>query len=138
MREAYSGVGHTLRPSYRVNESLVAAWVVAIVMATPTKGAGPPRFTGCNVARSMLGSRKSNSKEGEVGPVTDKTSTDKTSEATDPGRVRTPDKERRDGRPTGDGTDEPRSSTPQEQAPTIAPEEQGHSPSTEHAPGADL
>jgi hypothetical protein len=55
----------------------------------------------------------------------------------DPKSVRGPDAQRHDGRPATDndriGTD-----IPQEQAETVAPEEKGGSPSTEHAPGGDL
>jgi hypothetical protein len=55
-----------------------------------------------------------------------------------PGRVVGPDGSRGDGRPTGpvghpDGI-EPEAGT----FPTVAPEEEGETPSTEHAPGADL
>jgi hypothetical protein len=57
-----------------------------------------------------------------------------------PDDIRTPDGQRRDGRPTGGDRDDRDlgSGTPHEQAPTVAPEEEGGSPSTEHAPGADL
>lgn len=48
-----------------------------------------------------------------------------------PDEALAPDGSRRDGRPTGD---EP----PAEEAPTVAPEERGETPPTEHAPGADL
>lgn len=56
-----------------------------------------------------------------------------------PDQIRTPDsQERQDGRPTGtdDGALKPGISQPE--APTVAPEEEGSTPTTEHAPGADL
>jgi hypothetical protein len=54
--------------------------------------------------------------------------------------------ERDDGRPSDDDRDDaPRDSWPSsadasdgEDAPTIAPEERGGTPATEHAPGSDL
>ena len=54
-----------------------------------------------------------------------------------PKDVRGPDGTRADGRPT-DQPDAVRSRTPAEEAPTVAPEESGQRPTTEHAPGGDL
>ena len=54
-----------------------------------------------------------------------------------PKEVREPDGSRGDGRPT-DHPDAIRNRTPADQAPTVAPEEQGDRPTTEHAPGGDL
>ena len=56
----------------------------------------------------------------------------------DPKSVRGADGQRRDGRPVTDKDDGIGTDIPQEQAETVAPEEKGGSPSTEHAPGADL
>ena len=55
-----------------------------------------------------------------------------------PEEIRGPDEQREDGRPTGDQKDGLRPGAPQESVPTIAPEEEGETPSREHAPGADL
>ncbi len=49
-----------------------------------------------------------------------------------------PDGQRRDGRPTSGTTDEVEAGQPADETPTVAPEEQGSTPSTEHAPGGDL
>jgi hypothetical protein len=49
-----------------------------------------------------------------------------------------PDGQRRDGRPTSGVTDDVESGRPTDATPTEAPEEQGGTPSTEHAPGGDL
>ena len=57
---------------------------------------------------------------------------------TNPEDVRGPDRQRQDGRPTGEKTTGLRPGKPQESVPTIAPEEEGETPATEHAPGADL
>lgn len=43
---------------------------------------------------------------------------------------------RKDRRPTGDDEDGLRPGQDHQEAPTVAPEEAGHQPSTEHAPGA--
>jgi hypothetical protein len=50
---------------------------------------------------------------------------------------RAPDGQRRDGRPT-DPHAEGIKDVPHESAPTVAPEEEGATPTTEHAPGGDL
>jgi hypothetical protein len=55
-----------------------------------------------------------------------------------PESVRGPDGERRDGRPAIDKDEGIGTDIPQEEAETVAPEEQGGAPTTEHAPGADL
>lgn len=52
-----------------------------------------------------------------------------------PARIRSADGQRRDGRPAE--PDDPDTMTAPE-APTVAPEEEGKTPTTEHAPGADL
>ncbi|MEJ7748230.1 MAG: hypothetical protein WKF56_02945 [Candidatus Limnocylindrales bacterium] len=54
-----------------------------------------------------------------------------------PERIQAPDGTRGDGRPTGQG-DELIPGRPHEEVPTIAPEEEGSMPTTEHAPGSDL
>ena len=54
----------------------------------------------------------------------------------EPDQIRTPDGERRDGRPTEATLDDPVDKAGDH--PTVAPEEDGGSPSTEHAPGSDL
>jgi hypothetical protein len=46
--------------------------------------------------------------------------------------------ERSDGRPTGDDDDRLKAGRDPQAVPTVAPEEEGHAPATEHAPGADL
>ena len=56
----------------------------------------------------------------------------------EPDRIRTPNGERRDGRPSGDATSDPMPADHGVAPPTEAPEEKGGSPSTEHAPGGDL
>ena len=55
-----------------------------------------------------------------------------------PDGIRTPDGERRDGRPSGGTMDDPKRADRGGAPPTEAPEERGGSPSTEHAPGGDL
>lgn len=55
-----------------------------------------------------------------------------------PKEIDGPDGERRDGRPTSGVTDDVESGRPAEATPTVAPEEEGGTPSTEHAPGGDL
>lgn len=55
-----------------------------------------------------------------------------------PKEIDGPDGERRDGRPTSGVTDDVESGRPAEATPTVAPEEKGGAPSTEHAPGGDL
>ena len=55
-----------------------------------------------------------------------------------PDRVVGPDGSRGDGRPTGE-VGHPDSIEPEAATfPTVAPEEEGETPSTDHAPGADL
>lgn len=54
-----------------------------------------------------------------------------------PDEIDLPDGQRRDGRPTVQ-TDDIAAGRPAEHTPTVAPEEQGETPSTEHAPGGDL
>jgi hypothetical protein len=49
-----------------------------------------------------------------------------------------PDGQRSDGRPTSGTTDDIESGRPADATPTVAPEEEGATPSTEHAPGGDL
>ena len=56
----------------------------------------------------------------------------------DPASTRAAGGERSDGRPTGDDDDRLKAGKDQRTAPTVAPEERGHEPSTEHGPGADL
>lgn len=56
-----------------------------------------------------------------------------------PDEIRGVDDRRLDGRPTGMGeVDDLRPGTSADAAPTVAPEEEGGEPSTEHAPGGDL
>ena len=55
-----------------------------------------------------------------------------------PHEIDGPDDQRRDGRPTAAGTDDVGAARPADETPTIAPEEEGGEPSTEHAPGSDL
>jgi len=56
-----------------------------------------------------------------------------------PDRVVGPDGSRGDGRPTGaDDNPEGEAGPDVMDLPTVAPEEEGETPSTEHAPGADL
>lgn len=55
-----------------------------------------------------------------------------------PEDIRDAHDERQDGRPTGPDQDGLRPGTEQPAAPTVAPEEEGATPSTEHAPGSDL
>ena len=55
-----------------------------------------------------------------------------------PDEIDGPDGQRRDGRPTTGETEDVSSGQSAQQAPTVAPEEQGGTPSTEHAPGSDL
>ncbi len=55
-----------------------------------------------------------------------------------PHEIDGPDDQRRDGRPAGAGTDDIGADKPADKTPTVAPEEQGGEPSTEHAPGSDL
>jgi hypothetical protein len=66
--------------------------------------------------------------------VTDRTSND----LEEPDEIRAPDGQRRDGRPSDGTVDHPKPADQGEAHPTVAPEEKGGSPSTEHAPGADL
>ena len=55
-----------------------------------------------------------------------------------PHEIDGPDGERRDGRPTTGETEDVSSGQSAQEAPTVAPEERGGTPSTEHAPGGDL
>ena len=56
-----------------------------------------------------------------------------------PHEIDGPDGQRRDGRPTAPApTDDVAAGRPAEHTPTVAPEEEGATPSTEHAPGGDL
>jgi hypothetical protein len=55
-----------------------------------------------------------------------------------PHEIDGPDDERRDGRPTTAPTEGVGAGRPADETPTVAPEEQGGKPSTEHAPGSDL
>jgi hypothetical protein len=52
--------------------------------------------------------------------------------------IRTRNDQRRDGRPTGTSDEGLQPGADHGSVPTVAPEEEGGSPSTEHAPGADL
>ncbi|MFL5674185.1 MAG: hypothetical protein ACJ779_04215 [Chloroflexota bacterium] len=54
-----------------------------------------------------------------------------------PADTRATDHQRRDGRPSDPDAEGIRD-VPHESAPTVAPEEKGGSPTTEHAPGGDL
>ncbi len=56
----------------------------------------------------------------------------------EPDQIRSSDEQRQDGRPTGGDEHGLKPGAEPRDAPTIAPEEQGGSPSTEHAPGSDL
>ena len=57
-----------------------------------------------------------------------------------PEEIRGEDGQRKDGRPTGPKDEETglRPGAPAESQPTVAPEETGGTPTTEHAPGGDL
>ncbi len=55
-----------------------------------------------------------------------------------PHEIDGPDDQRRDGRPATAGSDDLGSGRPASETPTVAPEEEGGEPSTEHAPGSDL
>jgi hypothetical protein len=55
-----------------------------------------------------------------------------------PETIRDSEHQRRDGRATDESTEVERGARDGGEAPTIAPEEKGGSPSTEHGPGADL
>lgn len=55
-----------------------------------------------------------------------------------PETIRDDHDERRDGRPTGPDQDGLRPGADHQSAPTVAPEEEGATPTTEHAPGSDL
>jgi hypothetical protein len=55
-----------------------------------------------------------------------------------PDEIRDADGERSDGRPTGGDKTGEAAGIPHEAAPTVAPEEEGGTPTTEHAPGGDL
>ena len=56
----------------------------------------------------------------------------------DPDQIRDATGERRDGRPVEAELDPERPGPAPDAVPTVAPEEEGSSPSTEHAPGGDL
>ena len=67
--------------------------------------------------------------------MTDRTAND----LEEPDQIRAPDGQRRDGRPSDGTIDAPEPADHGGmKAPTVAPEEEGGSPSTEHAPGSDL
>ena len=53
-----------------------------------------------------------------------------------PESIRDDDRQRRDGRPTNETLDDDGADA--NSTPTVAPEEQGGAPSTEHGPGGDL
>jgi hypothetical protein len=72
----------------------------------------------------------------EDAPMTDQTTDDEPLER--PDEIDGPDDQRRDGRPEAAGTDDVGAGKPADETPTVAPEEQGGEPSTEHAPGSDL
>ena len=55
-----------------------------------------------------------------------------------PQDVRSADDQRRDGRPTSTHHSGIQPGVAHHEAPTVAPEEEGEQPSTEHAPGGDL
>jgi hypothetical protein len=55
-----------------------------------------------------------------------------------PETIRNAADERMDGRPTGEQPDGLRPAAAQPDVPTVAPEEEGATPTTEHAPGSDL
>ena len=55
-----------------------------------------------------------------------------------PSDARATDFQRRDGRPTDPNDEGIADDVPHDAAPTVAPEEEGGSPTTEHAPGGDL
>jgi len=55
-----------------------------------------------------------------------------------PHDVDAPDGTRGDGRPTGADEGTLAAGRTVEEVPTVAPEEEGATPATEHAPGADL
>lgn len=55
-----------------------------------------------------------------------------------PHEIDGPDGQRRDGRPTSGATQDVESGRPVDATPTVSPEEEGGTPSTEHAPGGDL
>ena len=63
--------------------------------------------------------------------------TAKAKQLTQPEEIRNRHGERQDGRPT-EHIDADQPGKLDKNEPTIAPEEQGDTPSTEHAPGADL
>lgn len=60
-----------------------------------------------------------------------------TNPLTQPDQIRDRDGERQDGRPT-EHIDADQPGKLDKDAPTVAPEEKGHTPTTEHGPGADL
>ena len=55
-----------------------------------------------------------------------------------PDEIQTPEGERHDGRPAETDDADIGPNGPKGDLPTVAPEERGGTPSTEHAPGADL
>jgi hypothetical protein len=55
-----------------------------------------------------------------------------------PDEIRDTHGERQDGRPTGGDGSADKPGVAHQDAPTVAPEEKGASPSTEHGPGGDL
>jgi hypothetical protein len=68
--------------------------------------------------------------------MTDRSNVDKELER--PHEIEGPDDQRRDGRPTTAPTEGIDAGRPADETPTVAPEEQGGEPSTEHGPGSDL
>jgi hypothetical protein len=69
-------------------------------------------------------------------PMTDRPNQDEPLER--PDEIDGPDGQRRDGRPTSGETEDVAAGRPAAATPTVAPEERGGTPSTEHAPGGDL
>ena len=68
--------------------------------------------------------------------MTDRPKTDEALER--PHEIDGPDDQRRDGRPTTAPAEGVGAGKPADETPTVAPEEEGGEPSTEHAPGSDL
>ena len=56
----------------------------------------------------------------------------------EPDQIRDVHGERQDGRPTGGDGNADKRGVAHHDVPTVAPEEKGGSPSTEHGPGGDL
>lgn len=71
--------------------------------------------------------------------MTDRPTDQPTDDLERPETIRGDNNERMDGRPTGpEREDGMKPAVAQPDAPTVAPEEEGSTPSTEHAPGGDL